>query len=130
MAGVRRCLSFSLNRTCKLAPGLISVVSMRPKVQCTGRDTMAGLWLFGTMVAAIALVNGCESAREHSLTYKLWHNEELRHLSQPAVDPKLSLFAVVGQTEILVEYDEDSDSKNAVSRRAYSRPNPPLAKRR
>jgi hypothetical protein len=63
-------------------------------------------------------VSGCETAREYSLTYKVWDQAQ-RPSSRPAPDARLELFASPTGGEILVVYDVLSERREDVERRAY-----------
>src|SRR2546427_5891046 len=65
------------------------------------------------------LVSGCETARDYSVTYKVWNNEEWRHFAGPAPDPHLALFETANGNDILIQYDEMSDTSGRIRRRAY-----------
>ena len=62
---------------------------------------------------------GCEAVRDYSVTYKVWNNEEWRHFAGPASEPHLALFATASGNDILVQYDEMSDTSGRIRRRAY-----------
>ena len=62
---------------------------------------------------------GCEAVREYSVTHKVWSNEEWRHFAGPAPEPHLTLFETANGNDILVQYDEMSDTNGRIRRRAY-----------
>ena len=62
---------------------------------------------------------GCETVRDYSVTYKVWNNEEWRHFAGPAPDPHLALFETANANDILVQYDEMSDTSGRIRRRGY-----------
>jgi hypothetical protein len=72
----------------------------------------------GVVVMAISLT-GCETVKEYSLSYKLWSNSEMSSFAEPASDPRLALFANRGGEDVLVQYDETSEKKERIRRRAY-----------
>ena len=65
------------------------------------------------------LVSGCETAKDYSVTHKVWNNEEWRHFAGPAPSPHLALFETASRNDILVQYDEMSDTSGRIRRRAY-----------
>src|SRR5438445_4800024 len=65
------------------------------------------------------LVSGCETARDYSVTHKVWSYEEWRHFAGPAPSPHLALFETASGNHILVQYDEMSDTSGRIRRRAY-----------
>ena len=65
------------------------------------------------------LVSGCETARDYSVTHKVWSYEEWRHFAGPAPSPHLALFETANRNDILVQYDEMSDASGRIRRRAY-----------
>ena len=65
------------------------------------------------------LSSGCEAVRNYSVTHKVWNNEEWRHFAAPAPDPHLALFEAASGDDILVQYDEMSDTSGRIRRRAY-----------
>src|SRR6266852_3069296 len=68
---------------------------------------------------ALLLLTGCETTQKYSLTYKLWSNPELANWAEPAQAPHLALFVGPPGQDVLVQYDETRERKEAVSRRAY-----------
>jgi hypothetical protein len=67
----------------------------------------------------LALVAGCSTVYEDSLTYKLWNNESFRHFNEPASDPRLLLFADSKRGDVLVQYDEVREQDGRTRRRAF-----------
>jgi hypothetical protein len=65
------------------------------------------------------LVSGCETARDYSVTHKVWSYEEWRHFAGPAPSPHLALFETASRNDILVQYDEMSDTSGRIRRRAF-----------
>ena len=76
----------------------------------TGRLAAGWLLLWGT---------GCDTVESYSLTYRLWEGGEWRKFSQPAPDPKLTLFQGANRAEVLVQYDALSERHETVERRAF-----------
>ena len=72
----------------------------------------------GFLVLSV-LVSGCETARDYSVTHKVWSYEEWRHFAGPAPEPHLALFETANRNDILVQYDEMSDTSGRIRRRAY-----------
>ena len=68
--------------------------------------------------ALMGLVCGCETARDYSLTCKLWDNE-VRSYCEPLANPDLALFDVASRKDVLVQYSAISDRQNGVRRRSY-----------
>ena len=67
----------------------------------------------------VLLLAGCETARDYSLTYKLWDNGGLRSFDEPSPEPRLALFDFKNGNDVLVQYDSVSDKHNGIERRAY-----------
>ena len=80
-----------------------SNIAMLPLVQ-------AGLLLF---------VTSCQTVEDHSLTFRLWDNGELRKFSEPAPNPNLALFEATNHADVLVQYDAFSEKHSTVKRQAY-----------
>src|SRR6266496_4195126 len=72
----------------------------------------------GFLLLSLALC-GCETVRDYSVTYKVWNNEEWRHFAGPAPSPHLAIFETANGDDILVQYDEISDTNGRIRRRAY-----------
>jgi hypothetical protein len=72
-----------------------------------------------TIPGLLLLLTGCETARECSLTYKLWNNSDLSRFAEPAPEPHLALYAVPAGNDVLVQYDEAHENKESTRRRAY-----------
>ena len=70
-------------------------------------------------VFAGALLTGCETARDCSLTHKLWTNTDMRHFYEPAPQPRLELFHDQRTEDVLAAYDEAHETRNGIRRRAY-----------
>src|SRR5689334_15768473 len=66
-----------------------------------------------------ALLFGCQSDNDWSLTYRLWNNESFQNLKMPAPEPRLELFADERHSDVLVIYDELRENDGAVCRRAF-----------
>ena len=64
------------------------------------------------------LGSGCETAKNYSLTYKLWDNGA-RSFCEPVANPELALSAVPFKGDFLVEYNAISDRHDGVRRLAY-----------
>lgn len=62
---------------------------------------------------------GCETARDYSLTYKLWNNGEMRRFYEPAQNARLELFHDPAHADVLAAYDEAHETRSAIRRRAY-----------
>lgn len=60
----------------------------------------------------LVLAGGCA-------THALWQNERLEVFKEPADKPHLRLFESKPQTNLLVIYDEASDSNDSIRTRAY-----------
>jgi alpha-D-ribose 1-methylphosphonate 5-phosphate C-P lyase len=71
------------------------------------------------VVGAPWLTGGCQGARDYSLTYHLWTNVEMRHLDEPAPNPRLQLAELEHADDILVQYDEVRENHGRIRRRAY-----------
>jgi len=62
---------------------------------------------------------GCETVKNYSVTHKVWNNEEWRHFAEPAPSSRLALFETAHGNDILVQYDEMSDTSGRIRQRAY-----------
>lgn len=74
------------------------------------------------IVAALALgATGCETARDYSLTRKLWSAgaDFEGPVHHPAADPEVRLFEATAPPDILVQYSERKDNAPRSQRRAY-----------
>jgi hypothetical protein len=75
---------------------------------------MTGL-LAGVLVA---LVCGCETVRDYSLTCRLWDGE-VRSYCEPLSNPDLALYDAASKKDVLVQYNSISDRQEGIRRRAY-----------
>ncbi len=73
----------------------------------------------GFVVCLLAMVTGCETVEQYSLSYKLWNNEDFHKWSEPAPEPHLAVFEAQGHTNLLVAYDAFSEKHSIVKRQAY-----------
>ena len=64
-------------------------------------------------------VTGCETARDCSLTHKLWTSGDMRDFYEPAPNPRLQLFHDRDAGDVLAAYDEVHETRSAIRRRAY-----------
>jgi hypothetical protein len=71
------------------------------------------------VLSLCAIMPGCQSSSDWSLTHKLWTNESFHDFKTPASDPQLQLFADERQSDVLVIYDEIRESNDSVRRRAF-----------
>ncbi len=90
------------------------------------RNTTAaklGNQFIATALAVILLIGttGCETARDFSLTRKLWSPEADFEGSEyhPAANSGVQLYESVNPPDILVQYNEAKDNSKTVTRRAY-----------
>src|SRR5437764_13634221 len=74
---------------------------------------------FPGLAAGLFGLSGCESARDHSLTYQVWSNPEMRRFYEPAAQPHLQLYHNPITGDVLVAYDETHEAREGVHRRAY-----------
>ena len=65
------------------------------------------------------LLSGCEAVRNYSVTHKVWNNEEWRQFAVPAPSPHLAIFKAANCNDILIQYDELTDTSGRIRRRAY-----------
>ena len=61
---------------------------------------------------------GCETAKEYSLTYKVWDND-VRSFCEPLANPDLALFEVPSKQDVLVQYTAYSDRHDGTLRLSY-----------
>lgn len=69
-------------------------------------------------VGLIPWLAGCESARNATLTGKLWDNFAIDH-REPAGNANLRLFHTSDQKDVLVRYDEERESNGTINQRAF-----------
>jgi hypothetical protein len=80
----------------------------------------ARLWQpFGLAAVFVLLLTGCETVEKHSLTYRVWDNDDWRKWSEPAPNPNLALSESPNYTDVLVQYDAFSEKHSKVERHAY-----------
>jgi hypothetical protein len=71
------------------------------------------------MVLLVALLGpGCETAREYSLTYKVW-DKGSGPSCRPAMEPELAVFVSETYPDVLVTYNALDERADIISRRAY-----------
>jgi hypothetical protein len=70
------------------------------------------------LLLALLISTGCETAREHSLTCRLWDPAE-RPSSRPAPEANLALFFSRTNRDVLVAYDALSERRETVERHTY-----------
>ena len=77
--------------------------------------------MLSVILAALlaGMAGGCQTAKDCSLTYKLWGNDRLRSFCEPAPEPNLALFDAESRQDVLVAYDSLSDQCDDIQRRAY-----------
>jgi hypothetical protein len=66
----------------------------------------------------VLLVAGCETARDCSLTYKLW-DKGSRPSCRPSMEPNLAVFTSTAQPDVLVAYNALDTRAGRILRRAY-----------
>jgi hypothetical protein len=71
------------------------------------------------LALAIILLAGCSSIKQISFTYKVWTDNQLTMVCQPANDPHLTMSESPQRKDFLVEYDALSERNGALERRAY-----------
>src|ERR1019366_8950232 len=85
-----------------------------------GKGTSVSKMLSVLLAALLAgMGGGCQTAKDCSLTCKLWSNDRLRSFCEPAPDPNLALFDAESRRDVLVEYVSLSGKRNDIQRRAY-----------
>ncbi len=73
-----------------------------------------------SLAAAFLLsMTGCETAKDYSLTYRLWSSGEMRRFYEPASPPRLELFHDLKHSDVLAVYDEAHEIRTTTRRRAY-----------
>jgi hypothetical protein len=76
-------------------------------------------WLFRAMALVMAaMLAGCGVHRE-SFVYKLWHNDEFRHVREPATNAAIAVFYAPDRKDYLVAYNSLRDGDNKPQRLAY-----------
>jgi len=70
------------------------------------------------LVVALA-VSGCQSTRDVSVTYRLWHRQDGQQFNEPEVDSQIVLYQNVRRGDVLVTYNEGSDRDSTTRRRAF-----------
>ena len=66
-----------------------------------------------------ALLPGCQSPTDWSLTSKLWNSESFHDFKMPSPEPRLQLFADEPNSDVLVIYDELRENDHSIRRRAF-----------
>jgi hypothetical protein len=73
-----------------------------------------------TLSAGLAAgLTGCEATHEYSLTYRLWNNSTFSQFNEPSTNGNVQVFQVARNGELLVTYDEISESNDHLRRRAF-----------
>jgi hypothetical protein len=78
-----------------------------------------GLITLVLCAALIPLLTGCQTVQDYSLTYRVWSTAEFENWAGPAREPHLALFSQLSENDVLVQYDETTEKKESVRRRAY-----------
>ena len=66
-----------------------------------------------------AMMLGCQTSSDWSLTHQLWNNQSFHDFKMAACDPQVQLFADERQSDVLVIYDEMRENDGSVRRRAF-----------
>jgi hypothetical protein len=78
------------------------------------------IWLRLVLSAGLAAgLTGCEATHEYSLTYRLWDTSAFSQFNEPSMNGNVQVFQVAKNGELLVTYDEISESNDRVRRRAF-----------
>ncbi len=64
-------------------------------------------------------LTGCEATHEYSLTYRLWDTSAFSQFNEPSMNGNVQVFQAAKNGELLVTYDEISESNDRVRRRAF-----------
>ena len=67
----------------------------------------------------LLFLTGCETARDYSVTGRLWEKEVLGHYFEPAPNAHLQLFYDQRRGDVLAAYDEEHTKRRTIRRRAY-----------
>ncbi|HEY0552008.1 MAG TPA: hypothetical protein VGF13_20575 [Verrucomicrobiae bacterium] len=78
-----------------------------------------GLLLRMIALGGTALLAGCETCKNSTLTGKLWHWHELTHFREPAIQPQLAVYYAPAFDDFLVAYDSTRDDESANQRLNY-----------
>lgn len=62
---------------------------------------------------------GCESAKQNTLTGRLWQRSVGDYHHEPAMDPRMSLYQTRDNKDILVRYDEMARGDGSIRRRSF-----------
>src|SRR4051794_15255794 len=87
----------------KTIPSLLAALRRAPSRMWRAINATASILL-------VVLMAGCETARDYSLTYKVWDAAQ-RPSNRPAPDPKFALFVSRTNNELLVVYDALSERR-------------------
>ena len=71
------------------------------------------------LLLCVALLCGCETAQECTLTGRLWSTQALRQYCEPAPNADLRLYSVTNSSDILVEYSELPENAAKARSRTY-----------
>ena len=67
----------------------------------------------------LPLLPGCGSLQKCTFTGRLWSDEFLTNLHQPANDPGAKAFIKSDRKDVLITYDEQKESSDNIKRRAF-----------
>ena len=70
-------------------------------------------------LGATALLVGCETCKEYTLTGKLWNSHQFTHFREPAEEPRVAVFYAPAFNDFLVAYDSFRDDEGAARRLNY-----------
>jgi hypothetical protein len=86
------------------------------------KQAMKRSTLFPLRVAALgatALLTGCETCKEYTLTGKLWSSHSFAHFREPAAEPRPAVFYAPAFDDFLVAYDSLRDGGAEPRRQHY-----------
>jgi hypothetical protein len=81
---------------------------------------LSRLFILGSLLLALGpLVTGCQSVKEETFTGRLWDDGSLVDHFEPAANSNVKLFRRGPDADLLVQYNEESESTGKSRRRAY-----------
>jgi hypothetical protein len=77
------------------------------------------LFLRVVALGTAALLTGCKTCKEDTLTGKLWNSHQFTHFREPASAPHLEVFYAPACKDFLIAYDSMRDDENGTQRLNY-----------
>jgi hypothetical protein len=77
------------------------------------------LFLRVVALGIAALLTGCKTCKEDTLTGKLWYSHQFTHFREPMPDPHLAVFYAPAFNDFLVAFDSMRDDEDSPRRLTY-----------